>query len=134
VGQKLANAALWAGALSCNKKKSQEQISSFRIRRTTVLGMFKDSTIFLNAIRLSFFTKSATTTAMLPQFKSILTATSHHLLPALVLKQNFMATLCSFLPSLMYGKTDFKRQIVTCTVSKINKQNLVCEQMLVDST
>jgi hypothetical protein len=34
--------------------------SSFRIRRTTVLGKFKDSAIILYAIRRSFFTKSAT--------------------------------------------------------------------------
>ena len=34
--------------------------SSFRIRRTTVLGMLKDSAIILDAIRRSFFTKSAT--------------------------------------------------------------------------
>jgi hypothetical protein len=34
--------------------------SSFRIQRTTVLGMFKGSAIILDAIRLSFLTKSAT--------------------------------------------------------------------------
>ena len=34
--------------------------SSFRIRRTTVLGMFKGSAVILDAIRLSFMTKSAT--------------------------------------------------------------------------
>jgi len=34
--------------------------SSFRIRRTTVLGKFKDSDIILDAIRLSFLTNSAT--------------------------------------------------------------------------
>jgi hypothetical protein len=44
-------AALWAGALSCNKKKSQEQKSSFRIQRTAVLGMFKDSDIIVDAIQ-----------------------------------------------------------------------------------
>ena len=33
----------------------------FRIRRTTVLGRFKDYAIILNAIRLSFLNKSATT-------------------------------------------------------------------------
>jgi len=32
---------------------------SFSIRRTTVLGMFKDSAIILDAIRRSFLTKSA---------------------------------------------------------------------------
>jgi hypothetical protein len=34
--------------------------SSFRIRRTTVLGMFKDSAIILDAIRRSILTKPAT--------------------------------------------------------------------------
>ena len=57
------HAALWAGALWCNKKISWEQNASgrtsFRIRRTTVLGMFKDSVIILDAIRRSFFTKSS---------------------------------------------------------------------------
>jgi hypothetical protein len=31
-------------------------------------------------------------------------------------------------------KTDFTRQVITCTLSKINKRNSVCERMLVDST
>ena len=30
-------------------------------------------------------------------------------------------------------KTDFTRQVTTCTLSKINKWNLVCEQMLADN-
>jgi hypothetical protein len=47
-------AALWAGALSCNKKKSREQKSSFIIRRTTVLGMLKDPAIIIDAILGSF--------------------------------------------------------------------------------
>jgi hypothetical protein len=34
--------------------------SSFRIRKTTVLGMFKNSAIILDAIRRSFLTKSST--------------------------------------------------------------------------
>jgi hypothetical protein len=46
------------------RKKSLEQKSSFRIRRTTVLGMFKDSAIILDIIRWSFFTKSSATAAM----------------------------------------------------------------------
>jgi hypothetical protein len=51
MGQNLQTlAALWAGALSCNKKKSREQKSSFRIQRTTVLGMFKDFPNFRDAI------------------------------------------------------------------------------------
>jgi hypothetical protein len=51
--------ALWVGALSCNKKKSREQKSSLRIRRTAILGMFKDSAIILDAFLRSFLTKSA---------------------------------------------------------------------------
>jgi len=31
-------------------------------------------------------------------------------------------------------KTDFTRQVTTCTLSKIYKWNLLCEQMLVDNT
>jgi hypothetical protein len=50
------------------------------------------------------------------------------------LKQNFMATLCSFLPSMTYKKTDFTRQVITRTLSKINKRNSVCEWKLVEST
>jgi hypothetical protein len=53
-------AALLAGALTRKKKKSRRQKFSFRIRRTTVLGMFKKFSIILDAIRQSFLTKSAT--------------------------------------------------------------------------
>jgi hypothetical protein len=56
--------ALWADALSCNKKKTSEQKYSFRIRITTVFWMLKDSTIIRDAIRRSFLTKSAATAAM----------------------------------------------------------------------
>jgi hypothetical protein len=31
-------------------------------------------------------------------------------------------------------KTDFTRQVITLTLSKINKRNSLCERMLVDST
>jgi hypothetical protein len=31
-------------------------------------------------------------------------------------------------------KTDFKKQVITRKLSKINKRNSVCERMLVDST
>jgi hypothetical protein len=62
--------ALWAGALLWKKKKSQEQKSSFRIRRTTVLGMFNDSAVILDATRLSFFNKSAAIATMFTSFKS----------------------------------------------------------------
>jgi hypothetical protein len=62
-------AAMWAGALSCNKKNSREQKSSFRIRRTTVLGIFKDSAIIIDAIRQSLLTKLGAKAAM---FTSVL--------------------------------------------------------------
>jgi len=51
------------GVKECGTKRAHNFLSpksSFRIRRTTVLGMFKGSAIILNAIRRSFFTKSAT--------------------------------------------------------------------------
>jgi hypothetical protein len=50
------------------------------------------------------------------------------------LKQNFMETLCSFRHPWRIKKTDFTRQVITRTLSKINKLNSVCERMLVDST
>jgi hypothetical protein len=44
--------------------------SSFRIRRTTVLGMFEDSAIILDAIRVNFWLNQQQ--QYLPQFESIL--------------------------------------------------------------
>jgi len=49
------------------------------------------------------------------------------------LKQNVMATLCSFPHPWRVKKTDFTRQVITRTLSKINKRSSVCERMLVDS-
>jgi hypothetical protein len=54
-------ATLLAGAVSWNKKMSREQKAA---GPTTVLGMFKDSDIIVDAIRWSFFTKSATATML----------------------------------------------------------------------
>jgi hypothetical protein len=51
-----------SGVKECGTKRAHNFLfpkSSFRIRRTTVLGMFKDS-IILDAIGRSFLTKSAT--------------------------------------------------------------------------
>ena len=48
--------------VECGTKRAHNFLfpkSSFRIRRTRDLGMFKDSTIILDAIRRSFLTKSA---------------------------------------------------------------------------
>jgi hypothetical protein len=48
---------LWAGALSYNKTKSRQQNAA---GKSTVLGMFEDSTIIFYAIRRPFLIKSAT--------------------------------------------------------------------------
>jgi hypothetical protein len=55
--------SLCSGVKECGAKRTHNFLfpkSSFRIQRTTVLGMFKDSAIILDAIRWSFLTKSAT--------------------------------------------------------------------------
>jgi hypothetical protein len=57
-------ATLWGNALSCNKKKSREPISSFRIQITTDFGMFKDCVMLVDVIQRSFLTKLAATAAM----------------------------------------------------------------------
>ena len=47
-----------SGVKECGTKRAHNFLfpkSSFRIRRTTVLGMFKDSAIILDAIQRSFF-------------------------------------------------------------------------------
>jgi hypothetical protein len=63
-GKKFANICIFVGGrIILQQKKSRERKSSFRIRRTT-LWDFKDSTIIIDAIRWSFFTKSAATAAM----------------------------------------------------------------------
>ena len=61
--QDLTQCALCSGIKECGTKRAQNFLfpkSSFIIRRTTVLRMFKDFTIILDAIRRSFLTKSAT--------------------------------------------------------------------------
>jgi hypothetical protein len=61
--QNVTRSSLCAGVKGCGTKRAYNFFfpkSSFRIRRTTVLGMFKDSAIVLDAIRRSFFTKLAT--------------------------------------------------------------------------
>ena len=110
--------------------------SSFRIRRTAVLGMFKDSAIILDAIRRSFFdqisnssnvylssSRFCTATSLViyqlasvsksrippknvwsvqPHSHKLCTNTSVSVADRQALKQNFMATLCSFPPSKTY--------------------------------
>ena len=74
-----------SGVNECGTKRAHVFLFpkfSFRIRRTTVLGMFKDSAIILDAIRPSFLTKPATA-AMLTQFESVVDGhLSRHLLPS----------------------------------------------------
>jgi len=55
--------SLCSGVKDCVTKRAHNYFfpeSSVRIRRTTVLGMFKDSAIILDAIRLSFLTRLST--------------------------------------------------------------------------
>jgi hypothetical protein len=62
-GQDVTRSSLCSGVKECGTKRAHNLLfpkSSFKIRKTTVLGMFKDSAIILDAIRLSFLTKSAT--------------------------------------------------------------------------
>jgi len=62
--QDVTRSSLCSGDKECGTKSEHNFLfpkSSFRIWRTTVLGMFEDSVI-LDAIRRSFLTKSATAT------------------------------------------------------------------------
>ena len=61
--QDVTQSSLCSGVKECGTKGAPNFLSpksSFRIRRTTVLGMFKDSATILDVIRQSFLTKSAT--------------------------------------------------------------------------
>jgi len=67
--QDVTRSSLCSGVKQCGTKRAHNFLfpkSSFRIRRTTVLGMFKDSAIILDAIRRSFLTKSATAAMFTP--------------------------------------------------------------------
>jgi len=60
--QDMTRSSLCSGVKGCGTKRAHNFLfpkSSFRIRRTTDLVMFKDSAIILDAIRRSFLTKSA---------------------------------------------------------------------------
>jgi len=60
--QDVPHSSLCSGVKECGTKRAHNFLfpkSSFRIRRTTVLGMFKDSAIILEGIQQSFFNKSA---------------------------------------------------------------------------
>jgi hypothetical protein len=61
--QYVTHSSLCSGVKECGTKLAHNFLfpeSSFRIRRTSVLGMFKDSAIILAVTQQSFLTKSAT--------------------------------------------------------------------------
>ena len=69
--QDVTRSSLCSSVKQCGTKHALNFLfpkSPFRIRRTTVLGMFKDSAIILDAIRRSLLTKSATA-AMFNSFR-----------------------------------------------------------------
>jgi len=69
--QDVTRSTLCLSVKECGTKRAHNFLfakSSFRIQRTTVLGMFKDSAIILYAIRRSFLTKSVTA-AMFTSFR-----------------------------------------------------------------
>jgi len=69
--QDVTLSSLCSGVKECGTKRAHNFIfpkSSLRIRRTTVLGMLKESALILDAIRRSFLTKS-TTAAMFTSFR-----------------------------------------------------------------
>jgi hypothetical protein len=79
VGQKLANAALWAGALSCNKKKLE---SRTQLDEPFECASGGDSLLLYKILHLLFFPLVRIPCA-LPQFESILDGhLSRHFLPA----------------------------------------------------
>jgi len=64
--QDVTRSSLCPGIKECGTKLAHNFLftkSSFRIKRTTVFGMFKDSAIILVAIRRSLLTKSAAAAA-----------------------------------------------------------------------
>jgi hypothetical protein len=172
--QDVTRSSLCSGVKECRTKRAHNflfTISSFRILRTTVLGMFKDSAIIFDAICQSVLTKSATaamftsvqvhfgqpplspsSTSSLPSrnwkypLKMYEIGSQPHshkpFTPILVFLSQIVRLWNKILWQLFVHfhhpwsikKTDFTRQVITCTMSKINKQNSVCEWMLVDST
>jgi len=84
--QDVTQSSLCSGVKECGKKCAHNFLfpkSSFRIRRTTVLGMLKDSAIIFDVIRRTFLNKAATA-AIFTSVQSIMDChPSRHLLPAL---------------------------------------------------
>jgi hypothetical protein len=170
--QDVSRSSLCSVVKGCGTKPAHNILilkSSSRIRRNTVLGMFKDSAIIFYAIRQLFLTKSATAT-MFTHFESILDGhLSRHLLLVLfsleienTTQKHFIssephshktfALILVFLSQIdrLWNKiiwqlsvhfchswrkeTDFTRQVITRTLSRICKRNSKCERMLVNST
>ena len=72
--QDVTRSSLCSGVKQCGTKRAHNFLfpkSSFRIQRTTVLGMFKDSAIILDAIQRSFLTKSTAAAAAAAMFTSV---------------------------------------------------------------
>ena len=168
----VTRSSLCSGVKECGIKRARFFLfpkSSFRIRRTTVLVMFKDSVNMLDATRQSFLTKSATTAMFtsvpvdfgrqplsysstslpsrnreyhLKTFDRYRVSSHKPFAPILVFLSQIdrlwnkilLQLSVRFLHSWRIKKTDFTRQVITRTLSKINKWNSVCERVLVDST
>ena len=166
--QDVTRSSLNSDVKECETKRPHNFLfpkSSFRIRRTRDLGMFKDSTIILDAIRRSFLTKSAIeamftpirvdfgsqplssfSTTSLPsrnreyQLKSLIGSEPHSHKPfAPILEflsqidRLWNKMLWHFIYPWRIKITNITRQVITRTMSKINKWNSACERMLVDS-
>ena len=154
---------LCSGVKECVTKRTHNFLfpkSFFRIRRTTILRMFKDSAIILYAIWRQFFTKSATA-AIFTSFRvdfgrPTSSSSSTSFLPSRNREYHLKSSIGSdphshkpFAPILIFPlqidrlwnktlwspwlikKTDFTRQVITRTLSKINKRNSVCGRMFV---
>ena len=162
--QNVTLSSLCSGVKECGTKCAHNFLfpkSSFRIWRTTVLRMFKDSAIILDAIWQSFLTKSPTaamfisvqidfgwppllssfTSSLPPQNReyhlkifdwfrasfpsAFCTNTSVSVADRPALKLNFMATLCSFPPSMTYKENWLYKTSYNSYTVEDNKQMYV---------
>ena len=171
--QEVIQSSLCSGVKECKTTCAQNFLfprSSFRIWRTTVLGIFKDSAIILDVIRQSLLTKSATaamftsvqvdfgwpllsssSTSFFPsrnqeyRLKLLIGSEPHSHKPSKPILV-FLSQIDKLWNKILWQlsvhfrhpwrikKKDFTKQVITCTLSKINKWNSVCEWKLVDST
>jgi hypothetical protein len=162
--QDVTRTSLCSGVKECGTKRAHNFFfpkSSFRVRRTIVLGMFDYSAIILEAIQRSFLNKSATAatfTSVLddfgrPSFSSSSTSSlpsrnrEYHLKRLIGSQPHSHKPSAPTLASLSQTdrlwnkilwqlsvhfrhprcikKTDFTRQLITRTLSMINKRNSV---------